>query len=99
VISLCADHSALKLRKDEGSGCCWHKADMPIASPLSGVADGSTVPSATFVIRSLKVGNRLLENVTGSIASAQADLLLGQSFLSRFNSWSIDNKRQVLLLN
>ena len=77
----------------------WHKADMPIASPLSGVADGSTVPSATFVIRSLKVGNRLLENVTGSIASAQADLLLGQSFLSRFNSWSIDNKRQVLLLN
>ena len=63
------------------------------------LADGSTVPSATFVIRSLKVGNHLLENVTGSIASAEADLLLGQSFLRRFNSWSIDNKRQVLLLN
>jgi gag-polyprotein putative aspartyl protease len=63
------------------------------------LADGSTAPSATFVIRSLKVGNHLLENVTGSIASAQADLLLGQSFLRRFNSWSIDNKRQVLLLN
>jgi predicted aspartyl protease len=63
------------------------------------LADGSTAPSATFVIRSLKVGNHLLENVTGSIASAQADLLLGQSFLSRFNSWSIDNKRRVLLLN
>jgi clan AA aspartic protease (TIGR02281 family) len=63
------------------------------------LADGSTVPSATFLIRSLKVGNHLLENVTGSVASAQADLLLGQSFLSRFNSWSIDNKRQVLLLN
>jgi predicted aspartyl protease len=63
------------------------------------LADGSTVPSATFLIRSLKVGNHLLEDVTGSIASAQADLLLGQSFLARFNSWSIDNKRQVLLLN
>jgi clan AA aspartic protease (TIGR02281 family) len=63
------------------------------------LADGSTVPSATFLIRSLKVGNHLLENVTGSVASAEADLLLGQSFLSRFNSWSIDNKRQVLLLN
>ena len=25
--------------------------------------------------------------------------MLGQSFLNRFNSWSIDNKRQVLLLN
>lgn len=63
------------------------------------LADGSTVPSATFSIRSLKVGNHLLENVMGSVASAQADLLLGQSFLSRFNSWSIDNKRRVLLLN
>ena len=64
------------------------------------LADGSTVPSVTFVIRSLKVGNHVLENVTASVlSSAQADLLLGQTFLSRFNSWSIDNKRQVLLLN
>ena len=63
------------------------------------LAVGSTVPSATFFIRLLKVGSHLLENVMGSVASAQADLLLGQSFLSRFNSWSIDNKRQVLLLN
>jgi predicted aspartyl protease len=63
------------------------------------LADGSSVPSVTFLIRSLKVGNHLLENVTGSVASAQADLLLGQSFLRRFNSWSIDNKRQMLLLN
>jgi predicted aspartyl protease len=62
------------------------------------LADGSTVPSATFLIRSLKVGNRLLENVTGSVASAEADLLLGQSFLRRFKSWSIDNARQVLVL-
>jgi len=63
------------------------------------LADGSTVPSPTFLIRSLKVGNRVLENVLGSVASAKADLLLGQSFLRRFNSWSIDNKRRVLLLN
>jgi len=63
------------------------------------LADGSTTPSATFLIRSLKVGNHLLENVTASVAPAQADLLLGQSFLNRFNSWSIDNKHQVLLLN
>jgi predicted aspartyl protease len=63
------------------------------------LADGSTVPSVTFSIRSLKVGKHLLENVTGSVASARADLLLGQSFLSRFSSWSIDNKRRVLLLN
>jgi len=62
------------------------------------LADGSTVPSQRFVIRSLKVGDRLLENVTGSIAPVAGSLLLGQSFLSRFKSWSIDNQRQALVL-
>jgi predicted aspartyl protease len=33
------------------------------------LADGSTVPSQTFHIRSLKVGGRVVENVIGSIAS------------------------------
>jgi predicted aspartyl protease len=63
------------------------------------LADGSTVPSQTFVIRSLKVGNRVVQDVTGSVASAKGVPLLGQSFLSRFNSWSIDNGRHVLNLN
>jgi tetratricopeptide (TPR) repeat protein len=62
------------------------------------MADGSTVPSQTFRIRSLKVGDKVLENVTGSIASVEGSLLLGQSFLSRLKSWSIDNQRQVLIL-
>lgn len=52
-----------------------------IGQKMYRLADGSTVPSATFLIRSLKVGNHLLENVLGSVASAKADLLLGQSFL------------------
>jgi len=63
------------------------------------LADGSTVPSQTFRIRSLKVGDRVVENVTGSVASVAGTLLLGQTFLSRFKSWSIDNQRQVLLLD
>jgi len=64
------------------------------------LADGSIVPSKTFLIRSLKVGNHLLENVEGSVANSdKAPLLLGRSVLNRFSSWSIDNKRQVLLLN
>ena len=62
------------------------------------LADGSTVPSQQFVIRSLKVGDKTLENVVGSIAPVAGGLLLGQSFLSRFNTWSIDNQRQVLIL-
>jgi tetratricopeptide (TPR) repeat protein len=63
------------------------------------MADGSTLPSQQFLIRSLKVGDKVLENVTGSIAPVAGSLLLGQSFLTRFNSWSIDNHRQALILN
>lgn len=62
------------------------------------LADGSTVPSETFRIRSLKVGSTILEDVAASIAPARGQLLLGQSFLARFRSWSIDNRRKVLIL-
>jgi predicted aspartyl protease len=63
------------------------------------LADGSTVPSRRFRIRALKVGGRVLENVVGSIAPVTGSLLLGQSFLTRFKSWSIDNQRQALVLS
>jgi predicted aspartyl protease len=62
------------------------------------LADGSTVPSTTFRIRSLTMNNLVIENVRGSVANVKGDLLLGQSFLSRFKSWSIDNARQALVL-
>ena len=55
------------------------------------------VPSTTFRIRLLRVGDRL-ENVTAGTTSASGEPLLGQSFLSRFRSWSIDNRRGVLVL-
>ena len=62
------------------------------------LADGSRVPSQTFRIRSLKVGNRVLTNVTGSVSAVQGSLLIGQSFLSRFKSWSVDNTEHSLVL-
>jgi clan AA aspartic protease (TIGR02281 family) len=63
------------------------------------MADGSTVPSQQFVIRSLRIGGRVVENVTGSIAPVAGGLLLGQSFLGRFHSWSIDNQKEALVLD
>jgi hypothetical protein len=39
------------------------------------------------------LNNLVIENVKGSVANVKGDLLLGQSFLSRFKSWSIDNAR------
>ena len=62
------------------------------------LADGSVVKSKTFVLRSFAVNNRVVENVRATVAPSQATPLLGQSFLQRFSSWSIDNERQVLLL-
>jgi aspartyl protease family protein len=62
------------------------------------LADGSSVPSPTFNIRSLRVGDRVLQNVRAAIAPVKGNLLLGQSFLSRFQSWAIDNNRQALVL-
>ena len=63
------------------------------------LADGSTAVQKTFRIRSLKVGDTVVENVTGSVVPAQGFPLLGQSFLRHFRSWSIDNATHELLLN
>ncbi len=63
------------------------------------LADGSVVPSPVFLIQSLKVGDKVLQNVRATVASVNGSLLLGQSFLSRFSSWSVDNKSRLLFLN
>jgi hypothetical protein len=44
------------------------------------------------------MNNVVIENVKGSVADVKGELLLGQSFLSRFKSWSIDNAKQALVL-
>jgi clan AA aspartic protease (TIGR02281 family) len=62
------------------------------------LADGSKSQSVTFTIRSLKVGDIVIENVKGGVSPLQGSLLLGQSFLERFKSWSIDNTKHELLL-
>jgi predicted aspartyl protease len=62
------------------------------------LADGSTASSRVFIIRSLKVGERTVTNVRGSITDLNGPLLLGQSFLSKFKSWSQDNMSHELVL-
>jgi predicted aspartyl protease len=62
------------------------------------MADGSKSRSITFTIRSLKVGEIVIDNVRGGVAPLQGSLLLGQSFLERFRSVSFDNTKHVLLL-
>ena len=63
------------------------------------LADGSQSKLPTFTIRSLKVGDKVIENVNASVLPLEGQLLLGQSFLARFKSWSVDNTKHVLVLN
>jgi len=62
------------------------------------LADGSKVKSRIFILRSLRVGNQTVKNVEASVADIKGSLLLGQSFLRRFKTWSIDNTTNELVL-
>jgi clan AA aspartic protease (TIGR02281 family) len=61
-------------------------------------ADGETSKATTFILRSLKIGTVEVSRVEASVAPQKAPALLGQSFLKRFKSWSIDNATQELVL-
>jgi len=63
------------------------------------LADGSLVPSKIYRLASLRIGEMVMPNVTVRVAAARSSLLLGQSFLSRLKSWSMDNARQVMIIN
>jgi len=62
------------------------------------LANGATAPVIVFRIGSLQIGGLVVKNVVGGISPGPGELLLGQTFLNRFRSWSIDNSRQVLIL-
>ncbi len=50
-------------------------------------------------LESLGVGDMVVHDVTVRVATETSDLLLGQSFLRRLKSWSMDNARQVMILH
>jgi hypothetical protein len=62
------------------------------------LADGRTIQSQRFMIRSLRIGTHEFEGVEASISDPGTPLLLGQNVLGRLGSWSIDNRRGVLVL-
>jgi len=62
------------------------------------LADGSTVKSHNFILRRVTVGNQSVGNVEATTSDEQGSLLLGQSFLRKFKSWSIDNAARELVL-
>jgi predicted aspartyl protease len=63
------------------------------------LADGSKSKLPIFMIRSLEVGDKTIKNIVAAVLPSGGRLLLGQSFLARFKSWSLDNTKHALLLN
>jgi hypothetical protein len=62
------------------------------------LADGRVVGSRRFLIPRLRIANYVFPDVDASIGAPRAPLLLGQNVLSRLGAWTIDNRRNVLVL-
>lgn len=60
------------------------------------LADGSTVPSPTFVLRSMQLGSTIVYNVNASVVKSDGPLLLGQSFLENFSVFAFDYDKKVV---
>jgi hypothetical protein len=69
-----------------------------IGSQQYQLADGSSETEQLVRLHTIKVGSSQFDDLTASIAPEAGTLLLGQGFLKRFSSWSIDNERKVLVL-
>jgi uncharacterized protein YecT (DUF1311 family)/predicted aspartyl protease len=69
-----------------------------IGSQTYTLADGSQLKGDQFRLREVRLGNHVAHNVVASIGQVKGDLLLGQTFLSRFGIWAIDNTRRILIL-
>jgi hypothetical protein len=68
----------------------------PIGSTI--LANGSSVPTQGFLLRSITVGGVTVRNVPCSVDSGGGDALLGGSFLQNFKIVKIDYQRGVLTL-
>jgi uncharacterized protein YecT (DUF1311 family)/predicted aspartyl protease len=69
-----------------------------IGSQTYTLADGSQLKGDQFRLREARLGNHVAHNVVASIGPVRGDLLLGQTFLSRFGIWAIDNTRRILIV-
>jgi clan AA aspartic protease (TIGR02281 family) len=69
-----------------------------VGHAVSTLADGSRRGDILYRLRSVTIGGLKVPDVECSIGDERSSLLLGQSFLSKFRSWSIDNSRSVLVL-
>lgn len=62
------------------------------------LANGQGVMQRIIRLRSVKIGNRSMENVLAAIGARNSQALIGQSLLRRLNWWKIDNVKNAIEL-
>lgn len=62
------------------------------------IADGKVIRCKKVKLNNVKIGNFIVNNVTISIRKTGVDLLLGNSFFSKFKNWTINNNEHILYL-
>lgn len=63
-------------------------------------ADGSVAESKRFKLKSVQVGNKIINNVVCSISNnLNAPMLLGQSVLEKFGKYTFDYETNQLIIN
>lgn len=61
------------------------------------IADGTIAEGTTINLKTVKIGNKIIENVEASVIhNMQAPLLIGQSALSKFGEITIDYNRNEI---
>ena len=70
-----------------------------INGTITFMANGAEQVSDRVIMREVQVGDQIVKNVTAIVSPPAGDLLLGQSFLSKFGTVTLDYKRLVLVLS
>ena len=87
------DWTEIRCRFPPKSPAAFDRNQVPVCSDFCTYAEPSGL-----LLRELRLGNHVVQNVVATISPPKGDLLLGQSFLSLFGTWAIDNARHVLIL-
>ena len=63
------------------------------------MANGDKIKARRVVLKSITVGDATVYNVVADIAPVSIPPVLGQSFLARLPSWTIDNGKHTLFID
>lgn len=69
-----------------------------ISDGLYQMADGSIKNQSRYIVSSMSIGNQVIKNIRVAITPNGSPNILGHSFIANFSNWSIDQKRQILVL-